>query len=91
MVDKTVEQNIGTITEVTAMINRIAEESIETITEMTVMIEAETGLEKGHFPETIATIVEIEVQATVGLSQDPEQVPIETEFNVISVGNMIIL
>ena len=90
MVDKTVEENIRTITEMTAMIDRIAEESIETIIEMTVMIEAETGLEKGHFPETIAVILEIEVQATVGPGQDPEQVLIKTEFDVISVGNMII-
>ena len=32
---------------------------------MTVMIQAGTGLEKGHFPETIKTI-EIGVQAIVG-------------------------
>ena len=56
---------------------------------MTVTTEAGRGLEKGHFPEIIATI-EIGVQAIVGPGQDPEQVQIETEFNVISVGNTII-
>ena len=56
---------------------------------MTVMTEAGTGLEKGHFPETIATILEIGVQAIVGPGQDQEQVQIETEFNVISVANTI--
>ena len=35
------------------MTDRIVEERIETITEMTGMIETRTGLEKGHFPETI--------------------------------------
>ena len=49
-----------------------------TITEMTVMIEAGTGPEKGHFPETITTI-EIGVQAIVGLGQDQEHIQIETE------------
>ena len=58
------------------MVDKIVEESIETIIEMTVMIEVGTSLEKGHFPEAIMTI-EIEVQTTVGPSQDPEQVQIE--------------
>ena len=53
------------------------------------MIEAGTGLEKGHFPETITTI-EIGVQAIVGPDQDQEQAKIKTEYDVISVGNMII-
>ena len=53
------------------------------------MTETGTGLEKGHFPETIVTI-RIEVQGIVGPGQDQEQVQIETEFSVISVGNMII-
>ena len=39
---------------------------------MTVMTEAGTGLEKGHFPETVATMLEIEIQATVGPGQDHE-------------------
>ena len=39
-----------------ALTDRIAEESIEIITEMKVMIAAGIGLEKGHFPEAIATI-----------------------------------
>ena len=58
------------------MADRIVEERIETITEMTGMIETGTGLEKGHFPETITTI-EIGVQAIVGPGQDPEQVQTE--------------
>ena len=57
---------------------------------MTVMTEAGTGLEKGHFPEIMATI-ELEVQTTVGPGQDQEQVQIQIEFDIISVGNMIIL
>ena len=54
------------------------------------MTEAGLGLEKGHFSEIMA-IIELEVQATGDPGQDPEQVQIETEFNVISVGNKIIL
>ena len=45
------------------------EESIEIITGMMVMTEAGTGLGKGYFPETVATI-KIGVQATVGPGQD---------------------
>ena len=45
---------------------------------MKVMIEAGTGLEKGHFPETIITIG-IGVQTIVGPGQDQEQVQLETE------------
>ena len=60
------------------MVDKIVEESIEAIIEMTVMTEARTGLEKGHFPETMATI-EIGVQAIVGPAQDQEQAQIETE------------
>ena len=72
------------------MVEKIVEESTETTIEMTVMTEAGTGLEKGHFPEIMPT-VELGVQAIVGLGQDLEPVQIETEFSVISVGNMIIL
>ena len=36
-----------------SLVDKIAEEGTETIIEMTVMTEAGTGLEKGHFPETI--------------------------------------
>ena len=43
------------------------------------------------FPEIMSTMLEIEVQATVGPGQDQEQVQIGIEFSVISVGNMIIL
>ena len=71
-----------------AMVDKIVEVSINTIIEMTVMIEAGTGLERGHFPEAIIAI-ETEVQVIAGPGQDPEQAQIETEFNVISVGNMI--
>ena len=53
------------------------------------MIEAGIGLEKGCFPEIMVTI-ELKVQATVGPGQDPEEVQIGIEFDVISVGNMII-
>ena len=52
------------------MIDRIAEEIIETALEMTVMTEAGTGLEKGHFTEIMAIMLEIEVQATKGPGQD---------------------
>ena len=55
---------------------------------MKVMIEAGTGLEKGHFPEAIATI-EIGVQAAVGPDQDQELAQIGIELIIISVGNMI--
>ena len=37
------------------MVDKIVEEHAETAIEMTVMTEAGTGLEKGHFPEIIAT------------------------------------
>ena len=55
------------------MIDKIAEENIEIITEMKVVTETGTGLEKGHFPETLVAM-EIGVQATVGPGQDQEQV-----------------
>ena len=58
---------------------------------MTVMTEAGTGLERGHFPAIMATILEIEVQAIVGPGQDQEQVQIGIEYSVISVGNTKIL
>ena len=57
---------------------------------MKVMTETGTGLEKGHFPETLARI-EIGVQATVGSGQDWEPVQVEIEQDVTNVGNMIIL
>ena len=37
-----------------------------------------TGLEKGHFPETLVVIDTIGVEATVGPDQDQEKVWIET-------------
>ena len=69
------------------MVDKIVEESIEMALGMTVMIEGGTDLEKGHFPEIMATMLEIEVQAKVDPGQDHEQVQIGIEFNVISVGN----
>ena len=56
------------------MEDKIVEESIETGIEMTIMTEAGTGLEIGPFPETIVTMLEIEVQAIVGPGQDQDQV-----------------
>ena len=56
------------------MAHKIVEEKIETAIEKTVMTETGTGLEKGHFPEAIATVLEIEVQAIIDPGQDPEQV-----------------
>ena len=47
------------------MVNMIVVENIETFIEMTVMTEAGTGLEKGQFPEIMATI-EIGVQVIEG-------------------------
>ena len=56
---------------------------------MTVITEAGTGLEKGCFLQIIATI-QLEVQAIVDPGLDPELVQIRIEFDVVSVGNMII-
>ena len=53
------------------MTDRITKESIETITEMKVIAETKigTGLEEGHFPETLV-VIEIGVQAIAGPSQN---------------------
>ena len=72
------------------MVDKIVEESTEKTIRITVMIEAGTGLEKGCFPEIMA-IIELKVQAIVDPGQDPEQVQIGIEFDVISVRNTIIL
>ena len=56
------------------MVDKTVEDNTGTAIEMTVMTEAGTGLEIGHFPEIIATMLETEVQAIVGPDQDPEQV-----------------
>ena len=72
-----------------AMVDKTVEESTEIAREMTAMTKAETGLEKGHFPENMA-IIELEAQATVDPGQDPELAQIWIEFILISVGNMII-
>ena len=53
------------------------------------MTEAETGLEKGYFPEIMA-IIELKVKAAVNPGQDPALTQIGIEYIVISVGNMII-
>ena len=73
------------------MVDKIVEASTETAIEMTVMTQAGTGLEIGCFPEIVAKILEIDVQAIAGPGQDQEQVQIGIEFDVIHVGNMIIL
>ena len=72
------------------MVDKIVEDSIETAIGLIVMTEAGTGLDRGLFPGIMATM-ELGVQAIVDPGQDPKQVQIETEFNVISVGNTIIL
>ena len=53
------------------------------------MTEAEQVYRKVIFQKFMAT-VELEVQTTVGPDQDAEQVQIGIEFDVVSVGNMII-
>ena len=55
---------------------KAVEESIGIITEMKVMAEVEigTGLEKGHFLETLAVTETIGAQAIVGPDQDQGQV-----------------
>ena len=73
--------------------DKIVEESTEIIIEMTVIAEVEigTGLEKDHFLETLIAEEMMGVQVIVGLDQDQGQVQIETESDVTSVENMIIL
>ena len=62
------------------MVDRTVEESIETAIKMTIRTGAGTGLEKGHFPEIMATMLETEVQAIIGPGQDQVQVQIGIEF-----------
>ena len=52
------------------MLDKIVEESIESAIGMTVITEAGTGLERGHFPEIMATMLEIEVPVIVDPGQD---------------------
>ena len=61
------------------MKGKTVEESIEITTEMKVMAEVEigTGLEKGHFLETLVVIEMIGVQTIVGSGQDHGQAQIE--------------
>ena len=61
------------------MTDKIVEENIKIITGMKIMTEVGTGVEKGHFPETLAAMIEIGVQAKIGTGQHQEQVQIETE------------
>ena len=89
MVDQTVEieDNIGTIDldktietvlfkeTLEGMEDKIIGEDIEMI-DITVIIEAGIDQVKGHSQEIII-VVEIEVQVTVDLGQDPELVQIE--------------
>ena len=53
-------------------------------------IEAGIDHERGHSQEIIV-VPEIEVQVTEDQDQDLELVQIETGYDVINVGNMIIL
>ena len=73
--------------------DKIVEESTEIIVEMRVIAEVEigTGLKKDHLLETLVTDEIIGVQVTIGPDQDQGQVQTETESDVTSVGNMIIL
>ena len=75
--------------------DRIAEENIEVIIGMIVTVEIEVGvnLEKGHFQETIAVMVEgmIEVHVIVDQGQDQEQIRIGIKLDVISEESMITL
>ena len=82
--DIILEQTVG------MLVDKTVEERIEKAIEIIVVTEAETGLEKGCFPEIMA-ILELEVQATVDPGQDPELAQVEIGFIVISVRNMIIL
>ena len=61
--------------------DKTVEESIEIITETKVMAEVQigTGLEKGHFLETLIAIETIGGQAIVGPGQDQDQVQIEIQ------------
>ena len=62
------------------MKDKTVQESTEITTEMKVIAEVEigTGLEKGHFLETLVVIETMGVQAIVGPGQDQGQVQIET-------------
>ena len=75
--DKIIGEVISAVISET-LTDNITEEIIEIITGMKVMTEAGTGLEKGHFPEPIATI-EIKVQEIVGPGQDQEPVQIQNK------------
>ena len=73
--------------------DKTVEKSTKVIIEMKVIaeVEIETGLGKDHFLETLVMIETIGVQAIVGPGQDQGWVQVETESDVTSVGNMIIL
>ena len=90
---ETRETSTGKILEVDWDMNKTIE--VEILEEMQAhiriledrIVEESTG--KDHFSETLITGEMIGVQVIVGLDQDWEQVPIETELGVINVGNMI--
>ena len=73
--------------------DKAIEESTEIITEMKVIAEVGMGmsLEKDHFLETLVMIETIGAQAIVGPDQYQGLAQIETESDVTSLGNIIIL
>ena len=72
---KAIGETIGKIQEI--MEDKTVEESIGiTLIEMTIMIEVGIGLEKGHFPGTMA-VIELGVQSIVDWGQGLEPVQIE--------------
>ena len=81
--EKIVEETWG------AMVDKIAVESIETIIEMTVMTEAGTGLEEGCLSRNYSNNRNRSTSNSRSRSGWRAS-KIETEFSVISVGNMII-
>ena len=90
MVDSTVEESIGIITEMTVYDRQNSRGNYRNNYKNDSYNRSRNRPRQRSFPEIIATVLEIEVQATVGPGQDPEQVLIGIEFDVISVGNMII-
>ena len=73
------------------MEDKTAEGSTEMIV-IGVIVTIEVGInqERGHSQEVIV-VIELEVQATVGLGQDPEPVLIGIEQDAILVESMITL
>ena len=65
---------------------KIIQVDIEEIIEMIIMKKAEVGLGIDNI-----LVIELTTDATVGLDQVQESVPIEIELDVINAGNAIIL